>query len=100
MPLALRALVAETGALVAAHALILVVPLVFLRLVLGPRPFARVPERTVPRFLVLGVASALLALIVNTLLDAAGVTGRLLGRPEPALSFLRAVFVSFVLAGV
>lgn len=100
MPLVLRPPVADAGLVVAAYALILVVPLVFLRLVLGRRPFARLPEHTVPRFLALGATSAFLAVLANTLLDVTGLTNRVLGGVGEGMPFLRALFVSFMLAGL
>ncbi|HWP34826.1 MAG TPA: PrsW family glutamic-type intramembrane protease, partial [Thermodesulfobacteriota bacterium] len=91
---------AQTGVLAAAHLLVLVSPFVFLRLVLGRRPFATLPRGTLPRFLLLGILSAFLALAVNRLLAAAGLTGGLLEDLRAGLPLGRALAVAFLLAGV
>lgn len=92
-------LVAETGLFALGIVVILVVPFVFLRVVLGRRPFETLPAGAVPRFVGLGFASALLAIVVNTALDRAGLTGRLLGGLETGLPFGEALVVAFVMAG-
>ncbi len=94
-----RGSLADTGLLVLGIVLILVVPFVFLRVVLGRRPFGHLPPGTVPRFVGLGFASALLAIVVNTVLDRLGLTGRLLGGLETGLPLGEALLVAFLLAG-
>jgi RsiW-degrading membrane proteinase PrsW (M82 family) len=91
---------AGTGVAVAAYALLLVVPFVFLRLVLGGRPFDGLPRGTVPRFLLLGCGSALLAVAVNGAITRAGLAGQFPETLAGGLSFGEALFVSFVLAGL
>ncbi len=96
----LRRSFADTGLVAVGLALILVVPFVFLRLVLGRQPFAGLPPGTVPRFVGLGFASALLAILVNTGLDFLGLTGRLLGGIQTGLPLSEALVVAFLLAGL
>lgn len=91
---------ADTGLLALGFAVILVGPFVFLRLVLGRRPFAALPSGTIPRFVALGFAAALLAVLVNTVLGYLGLTGRLLGSIETGLPLVEALVVAFVLAGI
>jgi RsiW-degrading membrane proteinase PrsW (M82 family) len=92
--------IAGTGVAVAAYALLVVVPFVFLRLVLGRRPFHGLPRGTVPRFLLLGCGSALLAVAVNGAITRAGLADQFPETLAGGLSFGEALFVSFVLAGL
>jgi RsiW-degrading membrane proteinase PrsW (M82 family) len=97
----MTALLARTGLLLlAAYALILVAPFVFLRLLLGRRPFAGLPRRTLLRFLALGAASAALAVLVNWGLAWLGLTAGFAGEVEEGLPLWQAVVLSFLLAGV
>ncbi len=91
---------ARTGLLLVAYALILGAPFVFLRLLLGRRPFAGLPRHTLPRFLALGAASALLAVLVNWGLALLGLTTGIAGEVEEGLPLWQAVLLSFLLAGV
>jgi RsiW-degrading membrane proteinase PrsW (M82 family) len=85
----------------AAFALVLAVPFLFVRLVLGRHPFRGMRGPAVARFLLLGFLSAFAAVLVNSLLDVLGVTDRMVsGDLDAGLSFGEAVFVSFVLAGL
>lgn len=91
---------ARTGLLVAAYGLLLAAPFVFLRLLLGRRPFAWLPRHTLPRFLALGAAAAVLAVLVNWGVAALGLTSGLAEELGEGLSLLEALVLSFLLAGV
>jgi RsiW-degrading membrane proteinase PrsW (M82 family) len=84
----------------AAYALLVVVPFVYLRLVLGRRPFDGLPRGAVPGFLLLGCGSAALAVALNTAVARVGLAERLPEALAGGLSLGEALFVSFVLAGV
>ncbi len=91
---------AQASLSAAAYVLIVVSPFVFLRLLLGRRPFAGLPPGTVPRFLLLGAGSALLAVLVNWGLGFLGIVVRVGEAVEQGLPLWQALAVSFVLAGV
>lgn len=96
----LAAPLAQAGLSAAAYVLIVASPFVFLRLLLGRRPFAGLPPGTLPRFLLLGAGSALLAVLVNWSLGFLGIVVRVGEAVEEGLPFWQALAVSFVLAGV
>ncbi len=91
---------AQAGLSIAAYVLIVVGPFVFLRLVLGRRPFAGLPAGTLPRFLVLGAGSALLAVLVNWGLALLGLGIQVGEALEEGLPLWQALAVSFLLAGL